>query len=672
VIREWNAARRIAAIFGECAEPGWTQWNWFPAVLFLLFCSATGLLLAPELPAGDNWQPISPADLALKDNPANPGDHAMILYRQESLDDVAATISEYKRIKIFDDQGKGFGNLTIEYYAGTTLNNVRARTILPDGTIVNFSGKAHDLVVTKSDTERVLARTLALPSVQPGCIVEYSYTIQRNPYYYYGATWEVQDDLFTRDAIFTIRPYPGRSFYTRVSQLPEEARPVRQKDDTYRMELQNIAALLHEELMPPEDMLRGRIEFFYRSSNMLGTDKFWKETGKKWNDDLDKFADGHKDEIQHEVTGVIAAGDTDQVKLQKLYDRAQKIRNLGYEPEKTEQEKEREKLKVNNNAGDVLKNGYATTREVNFFFVALARAAGFNATEVYVSPRNHQFFNPEAQETRQLTADVVDVRLVSGDLYLDPACAGCPYGLLPWYETKAPGLRPDHDGGEMVSTSAPKPEDAVMARHADLQITSDGLQGTLTVDYTGIWAIEMRDSAWHQDETGREKMFTDDISNGLPPGSHFKLTSMSGWDHSSGTIRVQGDVEIAGALVPAGHRLLLTTAVLHAGQPAILQPSERTYPIYYQFPFKLHDEVVLHIPPEFRVNSLPNSVRMPAGAANYELGVHPESNGILLTRDLSVSDFLFSVKAYPALRSFYAKAHQDDEQQIVLLASAKP
>jgi len=313
VIRRSNFVRGIANIFIGIARSNRKLRNSSAAALWLLFCVFLSVL-APPLSAGDNWQPISPADLALNENPANPGDHAIILYREESLDDVAATVSEYLRIKIFDDQGKDLGNIRIPYSSGSSLKDFRARTILPDGTIVPFSGKTQDLVVQNFSTERVMERTIALSAVQPGCIIEYHYTIQRDPGYYYGATWNVQEDLFTRDAIFTIHPYPNRPFYNRVSQLPQDARPVRQKDDTYRMELKNISALVREELMPPTDMLRGRIEFFYRSTDKLSTDQFWKATGKGWNDELDKFVSAHKDEIHHEASGIVSPGDTEPVK----------------------------------------------------------------------------------------------------------------------------------------------------------------------------------------------------------------------------------------------------------------------------------------------------------------------------------------------------------------------
>ena len=52
------------------------------------------------------WLPVPPEDLALKDNPKQPGADAMILYRENVVDARKATstgdtVEEYVRIKIF-------------------------------------------------------------------------------------------------------------------------------------------------------------------------------------------------------------------------------------------------------------------------------------------------------------------------------------------------------------------------------------------------------------------------------------------------------------------------------------------------------------------------------------------------------------------------------------------
>ena len=42
--------------------------------------------------AADDWLPIPPEDLALKDNPAGPGAHAMILYRSSDMDSKESSV----------------------------------------------------------------------------------------------------------------------------------------------------------------------------------------------------------------------------------------------------------------------------------------------------------------------------------------------------------------------------------------------------------------------------------------------------------------------------------------------------------------------------------------------------------------------------------------------------
>src|SRR5450631_4621431 len=70
-------------------------------VFFILFCAAPSHISF----AGDDWLPVSPADLELKDNPASPGAHAMILYRESAVSEKyvntdGETITEYFRTKI--------------------------------------------------------------------------------------------------------------------------------------------------------------------------------------------------------------------------------------------------------------------------------------------------------------------------------------------------------------------------------------------------------------------------------------------------------------------------------------------------------------------------------------------------------------------------------------------
>jgi hypothetical protein len=72
---------------------------------------ACALLVSGTPAKAADWPPISPADLAMKENPAQPGAHAMILYREEIVNGRNQFDSFFNRIKIFSEEGKKLGDI---------------------------------------------------------------------------------------------------------------------------------------------------------------------------------------------------------------------------------------------------------------------------------------------------------------------------------------------------------------------------------------------------------------------------------------------------------------------------------------------------------------------------------------------------------------------------------
>src|SRR5579864_9464484 len=81
-------------------------------------------VLALALPAfADDWLPVPPEDLAMKDNPKQPGADAMILYRNDVVDAKNANYSgdseeEYIRYKIFTQAGTKYADIEIPFVKG--------------------------------------------------------------------------------------------------------------------------------------------------------------------------------------------------------------------------------------------------------------------------------------------------------------------------------------------------------------------------------------------------------------------------------------------------------------------------------------------------------------------------------------------------------------------------
>jgi hypothetical protein len=294
------------------------------AMLMALWC-----VVAPRTaPAGDDWLPVPPADLALKDNPAQPGADAMILYRRSHVDEKRTAIDggfdeEYIRIKVFTQKGaQEESSVEIRFSKDySQVKDIRARTIRPDGSIVNFDGNAFEKTVERKNGSTFLAKVISLPDVQPGCIIEYKFREQFQTRYFFQEEWIISRKLFTRDAQFSIVPYPGSwggnsvfdpTLLFRSTGLPAGSLPQRQGDGSYAMEVHNIPGILDEPLMPPVRALEARVEFFHRpKGEPVGetTEQFWNRMGKKWSDELDKFLN-KKSVLEKELSQTVAAEDS--------------------------------------------------------------------------------------------------------------------------------------------------------------------------------------------------------------------------------------------------------------------------------------------------------------------------------------------------------------------------
>jgi hypothetical protein len=640
------------------------------------------LLLCPRLLwATVDWLPVPPEDIALKDNPSQPGADAMILYR-ESVVDTRKTFSdgdsveEYVRIKIFTQEGTKYGHVEVPFNKGwEDITYVAGRTIRPDGSIVKFDGQVLETTVAKGGGLKILIKTFTLPDVQPGCIVEYKYERQAKPSYVHNNEWAVAQEIFTREAQFTYIPYTGYgglglSPRYRSYALPSDAVPKEKIDGSYAMVVHNIMGIEEESLMPPQRALQARVEFYYQPpdapSESDPADKFWNHYAKKWNGELEHFID-KKNALAQELSKIVGPSDPPDTKLRKIYARALQIRNLSMEDYRTEKEKKDENLKDLSNVEDVLSRGYAYRRQVNYLFIGLARAAGFDATEVYVAPRNRELFLPERKEVDQLQADIVWARAGSQEYYLDPGARYFPFGLLPWYESETGGIRVDKRGGTVVNTPNPVSSDATVVRHADVEVREDGsIEGKVQVDFTGQEAGLLRHEQRKEDETGRTKALEERIKQWLPVGSTFEVTKIANWDDVEQPVRVEGTLKIPSFATTPARRMLMPLEMFQATQASLFTATKRVNAVYFNYPYEEIDDIKLRAPAGFNVASVPQAQKTDLGAALYEISAVPQGNAVEVKRHLAMKAVLFGKENYPTLRAFFGLVKTNDAAQLVL------
>jgi Domain of Unknown Function with PDB structure (DUF3857) len=625
--------------------------------------------------SADEWMPISPEELKMTSYAAAPGAPAVILYRQVDRDDSNIhTPHEYNylREKIFTEEGRKYADAEIPFVKDQyNIANIRARTIHPDGSVVNFDGKVYEKEIVKGRNFKYLAKTFTFSDVQPGSIIEYHYMIDFAEYYVFDSHWILSDELLTKAAKFTLKP--STEFGLRWSWpngLPTGAPPPAEGKGVHpviQMEASNIPAFQIEDDMPPEDGMKFRVDFNYSEGTVeTDPDKFWKKEGKKQNDKVESFV-GKKKAMEEAVGTIVAASDAPEVKLQKIYARVQKVRNTSYEVEKTAQEQKRAQEKGASNAEDVWKRGYGDGDQITLLFLGLARAAGLDAAAARISTREDHFFVKNIMKERDLHTYVVIVKVNGKNVYFDPGSAFTPYGMLPWPETSSPGLKLDKDGGTWIMTSLPESGDSQIERKADLKLTQEGsLEGKLKVTYSGLEAASLRVEERNQDETTRKKMLEDQVRYSVPAAIEVELTNKPDWSSADSKLVAEYDLKVPGWVSGAGSHALLPVGIFGGPEKHLYEHTTRVHPLYFHYASQKVDDVTIELPLGWKVSNLPKPGDKDAKLLVYTMKADEKNGTLHLERRLKSELVMLEAKYYPAVRSFYESVRTGDEEQIML------
>jgi hypothetical protein len=367
------------------------------------------------------------------------------------------------------------------------------------------------------------------------------------------------------------------------------------------------------------------------------------------------------------VSQIVSPSDSPEVKLQKIYTRLEQVRNLGYEPPKTEQEEKREKLKKIDNAADVLKNGYGFGTDITWTFLGLARAAGLESYGVLLSQRSEYYFNEKRMNSHELDTNAVMVKLNGKELYFDPGSKFVPYGLLPWQETSVKGMKLDKEGGSWIQSPYPDSAASQIQRTANLKLSEDGtLEGTVKLTYTGLEAWSRRLEERNEDDPARKKYLEDTLKGYVPAAMEADLTNQPDWKSTDPPLVAEFHVKIPGWVSSAGRHALLPVGIFDATEKQVFNHADRVYPICFDFPFQKKDDVTVEMPNGWVVSSVPAAEDKDAKAAEYILKVEDKKNEVHITRTLRSDLFVVPKETYSALRTFFQVVRSGDDQQIVL------
>lgn len=639
-----------------------------------LWMAALLLAAVPGVHAGEAanaWRVVPPEELAMDSEPLAAGASAVYLYTQIDRDDRLGIEQTYQQIKVLSEEGRNRANVAINYNKENELiDDVEARVIHPDGRIVPFSGKVYDRPLVENRELSFYTRSFTLEDVRIGSVIEYRYRRKsENSMVLRNSRWVLSQDLFTRQARYSLRMNSEAGVrWSWPTGLPEGTVPPVIEKGVVRMQIRNVPAFVKEDQMPPPDDLALIVRFTYTSEGRPTSDpvKYWNDFSRiRWLGFENMI--GRPKDVADRLEGIIAAGDSEEQKLRKIYDHVRTLRNTDDPLTKEEKAKQAECRKALS-ARDVGKFGCGRSGDIQAYFTALLRAAGFTANPVLVAGRRDRFFLPQSMLTSGLTGWMVAVKLNGQDVYLEPGLSPLPFGALAWMDTASPALVLGKDGGEWITTPMPRPLDAVTRRKAKLALSDDGmLEGTVTVTHSGHEAIVRLLAMRVADEQTRTDVLKADLKRTLAADAEITVIRQPDWKAMQGVIETEYRVKIPQWAVVSGNRMLVGVGLFGAVEQKMFISPNREHPVYFNYPYGSEDQIDITLPPGFRMQTAPALPSSTDNAFRYSAGVTSRAGSVTILRALLQDVLLAKATAYPRFRTFYQLVRTGDQEQLVLV-----
>lgn len=466
-----------------------TRLAWFLlAVLVALPATSFG---APK------WPPLDPAERTDRTPRVDPEAGAEILLREIEMDDadpLLTAIDTFIRVKVYNERSlEKLAKIEIFYHRDERIQDLVARTHCPDGTIVELGRKdIFDRDVIKTGDYRQKVKAFAPPGLEVGAIVEYRYT--RIIYDGVGGMpFPFQSDHPTRLVRFRLRPYQHPTISARLAAFAyPHPLPKPDADGYYKLELRDVPARVIEPLSPPALQSEPTLLLYY--SDYRGDDpvKYW---NKRANELFSESESATKPTraVRAALEGLFAPQDAPEEKLRKIHDfcrsriKQRALESSGFTDE------QRAKFRETSSPDATLKAGHGNSRDITTLFVALARAAGFDARYAWCNDCSSIPFDPRMASRFALSDLVASVKLGETWQYYDPARVYLPAGMLSWENNGTAVLVADKTAGKIAVTPIAGAEASRRVRTATLSLQPDGtLEGNVRIEYTGQWEAEQK------------------------------------------------------------------------------------------------------------------------------------------------------------------------------------
>jgi len=564
-------------------------------------------------------------------------------------------------VKILDDQGMSLGEVSLPYdQSDSVLTIVSARTIKPDGTIVNVNEDAIREVAPYSGFplySYIRVKQFSMPALEIGSVIEYRALLKvfksKMPslfvtYWSFPPGYVIKKAHLEVDAPVEMQiNYRARNIKAEPSITTEKARKL------YSWNVSDVfIGGIYEQFLPPYDVVCPNI--YVASAREWGDVSRWfyelsqpsLEPGQKMKDYVDYVVKGcgrDREKIMRELYDFVS---------QNIRYVAIPLRASGYAP---------------HNVTDIYVNKYGDCKDKSALLISLYRLAGIDSYFALLKTRSA---GPLIREFPALEFNHCIVAVPKQDggyIFLDPTLELDRFGYVPT-EMQNVDIFVVKKDAEYEFIKIPFDLKNYSGTHGTISMTIGGdytISVKDTIEYFGDREIltrlnykyATRDAIRAVFEKGLHSLYSDAVLDDVKIS---EPNDLSGHFWDSSTYRIKGHIKEAGNL------LIFDLPGFDSMLRNIISTETRTYPLW--FSELSHDitDITITIPASCRVNYVPVSIEKDTPFGYYNRNVKSEGNTISIHYDFRMKLLEIPAAQYAKYKEFIESIVQSMKESIVL------
>lgn len=645
--------------------------RWLPFLLILV------VLVLPAQAAGkDKVKPrdlllprgfpdITEEQLALTEVAYAKGAPAVVLLESQEYDWEGLEIKRdryFRRLKILtEDAIEEYGSYQYNLYGDWRVKEVDARTILPDGTVID----AKEGINREKSEDEIQVIQISFPQVQVGAILDLDIRLASQGFSL--DPWTIQQAIPVLETRFVMMPPLGLRFRVAPARLPaEKSEPdfslnVAGGKKAFIWYMRDVEPLPDIAYLPPLQDVSQRLFVIlqqYRDrSYFLDIAGDWKTWGEGLAEDWDDwFKKSHAkvEALARELAGG-EAGPVEKAEAirQGLRDRVRVARVCKWYRKDSPDEE--------------LESGSACSGGVAGLEALMLRSVGVEADLAAIRRRSDGIVPLEFPVPR-LMNDLM-VRIPDGKgghMFFSPA-ADIHVTRLPFDCSGVAAFPLDGKAEQPVPLPDFRAQDNQVRRMIRATLSAEGtLAATSSETYRGIVAEVWRDRLLDETEQERRDRIERSLQADLP-GLVLNSVEISNLEDSSKDLVMKCDWEVEGFATSAGKRLIFNPNPFEHAAVADWAPESREFDVDLEWNREVIDTLLIRLPDGVKEVTVPE----PLQATLDPIGMHDASyqhrgSTLVAKRRHRVNIYRIPAQHYPDLRQWYSQIAAVDEKPVVV------